>query len=98
MHTGQNSIAPENSLPQLGQVRWGSALMLLIAFQSLAIEECLSNKGVPMAIGNLSAEQTANPPERSRYPPRNRCLERVRLRPIALGCLLRCVDLCAQSF
>ena len=27
MHTGQNSIAPENSLPQLGQVRWGSAFM-----------------------------------------------------------------------
>jgi hypothetical protein len=27
MHTGQNSIAPENSLPQLGQVRWGSVLM-----------------------------------------------------------------------
>ena len=27
MQTGQNSIAPENSLPQLGQVRWGSALM-----------------------------------------------------------------------
>jgi len=34
MHTGQNSIAPENSLPQLGQVRWGSVLMLLIAVQS----------------------------------------------------------------
>jgi len=33
MQTGQNSIAPENSLPQLGQVRWGSALMLLIALQ-----------------------------------------------------------------
>jgi hypothetical protein len=29
MQTGQNSIAPENSLPQLGQVRWGSALILL---------------------------------------------------------------------
>jgi hypothetical protein len=27
MQTGQNSIAPENSLPQLGQVRWGSAFM-----------------------------------------------------------------------
>jgi hypothetical protein len=25
--TGQNSIAPENSLPQLGQVRWVSAFM-----------------------------------------------------------------------
>src|SRR6516164_2137105 len=27
MQTGQNSIAPENSLPQLGQVRWGSVFM-----------------------------------------------------------------------
>jgi hypothetical protein len=29
--TGQNSIAPENSLPQLGQVRWGSVFMGLTA-------------------------------------------------------------------
>ena len=29
MQTGQNSIAPENPLPQLGQLRWGSVLMLL---------------------------------------------------------------------
>ena len=29
MQTGQDPIAPENSLPQLGQVRWGSALMAL---------------------------------------------------------------------
>jgi hypothetical protein len=27
MQTGQNSIAPESSLPQLGQVRWGSVFM-----------------------------------------------------------------------
>ena len=33
MQTGQNSIAPENSLPQLGQVRWGSVLMDLTALQ-----------------------------------------------------------------
>jgi hypothetical protein len=31
--TGQNSIAPENSLPQLGQVRWGSVIMALAALQ-----------------------------------------------------------------
>jgi len=31
MHTGQNSIAPENSLPQVGQVRWGFVLMALAA-------------------------------------------------------------------
>src|SRR5262249_58688269 len=29
MHTGQNSIARENSLPQLGEVRWGSVFMAL---------------------------------------------------------------------
>jgi len=33
MHTGQNSIAPENSLPQVGQVRWGSVLMALTILQ-----------------------------------------------------------------
>jgi hypothetical protein len=27
MHTGQNSIAPEDSFPQLGQVRLGSVFM-----------------------------------------------------------------------
>ena len=27
MQTGQNSIAPENSLPQPGQVRWGSVFI-----------------------------------------------------------------------
>jgi hypothetical protein len=27
MQTGQNSIAPEISLPQLGQLSWGSVLM-----------------------------------------------------------------------
>jgi hypothetical protein len=33
MQTGQNCIASDNSLPQLGQVRWGSALMALSALQ-----------------------------------------------------------------
>jgi hypothetical protein len=33
MQTGQNSIAPENLFPQLGQVRLGSALMFLTALQ-----------------------------------------------------------------
>ena len=27
MQTGQNSIAPENSFPHVGQVRWASVLM-----------------------------------------------------------------------
>jgi len=31
MQTGQNSSVPENSLPQLGQVRWGCVLMVLSA-------------------------------------------------------------------
>jgi len=34
MHTGQNSIAPESSLPQLGQLRLGSALTALTALPS----------------------------------------------------------------
>ena len=34
MHTGQNSIAPESSLPQVGQVRWVSVLIVLSALQS----------------------------------------------------------------
>jgi hypothetical protein len=33
MQTGQNSIAPENSLPQVGQVRWTSVLIVLAALQ-----------------------------------------------------------------
>ena len=33
MQTGQNSIAPENSLPQLGRVRLSSVFMGLIALQ-----------------------------------------------------------------
>jgi hypothetical protein len=33
MHTGQNSIAPENSFPQLEQVRWGSVFIDLTALQ-----------------------------------------------------------------
>ena len=33
MQTGQNSVAPESSLPQLGQVRWGSVIMALAALQ-----------------------------------------------------------------
>jgi hypothetical protein len=31
MQTGQNSIAPENSLLQLGQVRWEYVIMALAA-------------------------------------------------------------------
>jgi hypothetical protein len=38
MQTGQNSIAPENSLPQ-GQVRWDSVLMDLTALQSQSERE-----------------------------------------------------------
>jgi hypothetical protein len=33
MQTGQKSAAPESSLPQLGHVRWRSALMVLTALQ-----------------------------------------------------------------
>jgi hypothetical protein len=33
MHTGQNSTAPENSLPQLGQTRLSSVFMDLTALR-----------------------------------------------------------------
>jgi hypothetical protein len=33
MQTGQNSIAPENPLPQLGQMRWDTVFMHLTALQ-----------------------------------------------------------------
>jgi hypothetical protein len=46
MQTGQNSIAPENSLPQLGQVRWGSVLMALTALQPHS-----ETKATPRSIG-----------------------------------------------
>jgi hypothetical protein len=36
MHTGQNSIAPESSLPQVGQVRWGCVLMALTVIRNLS--------------------------------------------------------------
>jgi hypothetical protein len=38
MQTGQNSIAPENSLPQLGQVRWGFVLIVLAALLGIHID------------------------------------------------------------
>jgi hypothetical protein len=34
MQTGQNSSVPENSLPQLGQVRWGFVIIALATLQS----------------------------------------------------------------
>jgi hypothetical protein len=47
MQNGQNSIAPENSLPQLGQVRWSSVFMdltdLLVSLRRLGMENrCLA--------------------------------------------------------
>jgi hypothetical protein len=39
MQTGQNSIAPENSLPQLGQMRWGSVLKALTVLQRNLIKK-----------------------------------------------------------
>jgi hypothetical protein len=36
MHTGQNAIAPESSLPQVGQVRRGCVLMALTVIRNLS--------------------------------------------------------------
>jgi hypothetical protein len=38
MQTGQNSIAPESSLPQLGQVRWGCVFIGLTASAAIRAE------------------------------------------------------------
>jgi hypothetical protein len=38
MQTGQNSIAPENSLPQIEQMRWGSLLMDLTDLRMRCIQ------------------------------------------------------------
>jgi hypothetical protein len=69
MQTGQNSIASETSLPQLGQVRWGSLLMDLPVLRpqseptSRSIEWCeivqrhpLANVG-PASIASLFLSQ-----------------------------------------
>jgi hypothetical protein len=61
MQTGQNPIAPENSLPQLGQVRWGSALMLLIAVQSHPQPETTPFSTDWSEIGQHSASHTLVP-------------------------------------
>jgi len=61
MHTGQNSIAPENSLPQLGQARWGCALMLLIAVQSHPQPETTPLSTDWYEIGHHSAWHTLVP-------------------------------------
>src|SRR5260221_4899151 len=46
MHTGQSSIAPESSLPQVGQVRWGSVLMVLTVLQPICAESNTTLHGV----------------------------------------------------
>src|SRR4029077_2471969 len=53
--TGQNSIAPENSLPQLGQVRWGSALM------GLTVLRMRSKHRKGHNCGRTELKQTASP-------------------------------------
>jgi hypothetical protein len=49
MQTGQNSIALESSLPQLGQVRWGSVFMdLTVLRMRLKLGE---ENGFPRQLG-----------------------------------------------
>jgi hypothetical protein len=61
MQTGQNSIAPENSLPQLGQVRWGSALMDLTVLQSHSEPKATPRSTEWCESGKHSAWQTVVP-------------------------------------
>ena len=100
MQTGQNSIAPENSLPQLGQVRWGSMLMILTALQPTEKARSHERPETPAArrLAYLLSRCTSNRDSRDRW--RNmtknrvilcsRCLLRCRIRLSCLNCKLCC--------
>jgi len=69
MQTGQNSIAPENSLPQLGQVRWGCVLIALIALQPQPKPKATPRSTEWCEIGQRSAWHSVVPlHEQSRVP------------------------------
>jgi hypothetical protein len=61
MQTGQNSIAPENSLPQLEQVRWSSALMDLAALHSQSEPKTTPRSTECWEIDQHSPRQTVLP-------------------------------------
>jgi hypothetical protein len=61
MQTGQNSIAPENSLPQLGQVCWGSVLMGLTVLQPQPESKAPPRSAQWCQIGQHSAWHTVVP-------------------------------------
>jgi NAD(P)-dependent dehydrogenase (short-subunit alcohol dehydrogenase family) len=58
-HTGQNSIAPENSLPQIGQMRWGSTLIIVNG--SSAATSANSKTTLQRAVRNRPAQRLASP-------------------------------------
>src|SRR5262249_15676572 len=58
MQTGQNSIVPENWLPQLEQVRWSSVLMDLTVLR-LQSEPKTTARSTPV-VGNRPARSLAN--------------------------------------
>src|SRR5215813_3845127 len=58
MQTGQNSIVPENWLPQLEQVRWNSVLMDLTVLR-LQSEPKTAARSTPV-VGNRPARSLAN--------------------------------------
>ena len=79
MQTGQKFIAPENSLPQLGQVRWGSVLMALAALSrrlKLRKEHGLPPRPAAARFGNQvpGRESLATPSATERYETRRRRL------------------------
>jgi len=79
MQTGQNSIAPENSLPQLGQVRWGSVFMNLTVLPrrlKLRNEHGFPREPVAARPGNQvrGSEPLAIPSSAERYETRRRPL------------------------
>jgi hypothetical protein len=58
MQTGQNSIAPENSLPQFGQVRWDSVLIVLTGLSAATSAD--SKATLHRVAQNRSARLLAN--------------------------------------
>jgi hypothetical protein len=61
MQTGQNSIAPEKSLPQLGQVRWGSVLMGLTVLEPHSEPKATPRSTDWCEIGQYGPLHTVNP-------------------------------------
>jgi hypothetical protein len=83
MHVGQNSIAPENSLPQHGQVCWGSVFMdLTVLPRRLKLRE---ERGFPRQPGAVWLGNQVPGSEALAMPSRNEQFG-TRWRPLLVSC------------